>query len=69
VNAISTVTNAGTVRFSVFAGRFTAAVFLAYLGRLLRSTTGVVLPIADGHPVHRGKPVARWAAEVARTTS
>jgi hypothetical protein len=56
------LTNAGVLRFSVFAGRFTAAVFLAYLGRLLRSTTGVVFLILDGHPVHRSKRVARWVA-------
>jgi transposase len=62
VNLISTLTNAGTVRFSVFGGRFTAAVFLAFLTRLLGSTTGVVFLIADGHPVHRSKAVREWVA-------
>jgi transposase len=62
MSVISTVTNAGTLRFSVFAGRFTAAVFLAFLARLRRSTTGVVFLIADGHPVHRSRGVAEWVA-------
>lgn len=63
VNVISTVTNAGVLRFSVFAGRFTAAVFVAFLGRLLRSTTGVVFLIAGGHPVHRSRKVRDWVAD------
>ena len=62
VNVVSTLTNAGVLRFSVFSGRFTAAVFLAFLRRLLRSTTGVVFLILDGHPVHRGRRVRSWAA-------
>lgn len=63
VNLISTLTNAGVLRFSVFAGRFTAAVFLDFLRRLLRSTTGVVFLVLDGHPVHRSRKVTRWVAE------
>jgi transposase len=61
VNIISTLTNAGAVRFSVFAGRFTAAVCLGFLRRLLRSTTGMVFLILDGHPVHRSRKVREWA--------
>jgi transposase len=63
VNAISTLTNAGVLRFSVFAGKFTAPVLVAFLGRLLRSTTGVVFLILDGHPVHRSRKVRAWVAE------
>lgn len=62
VNVISTVTNAGRLRFSVFAGRLTAVGFVAFLGRLLRSTTGPVFLIADGHPVHRSRRVRDWVA-------
>jgi transposase len=61
VNVLSTLTNAGVLRFSVFAGRFTAAVFLTFLRRLLRGTTGVVFLILDGHPVHRSRKVRAWA--------
>jgi transposase len=63
VNVISTLTNAGVLRFGVFDGRFTAAVFLDFLRRLLRSTAGVVFLVLDGHPVHRSRRVARWVAE------
>jgi transposase len=63
VNVISTLTNAGVLRFGVFGGKFTAAVFLDFLRRLLRSTTGVVFLILDGHPVHRSRKVARWVAD------
>lgn len=62
VNVISTLTNAGILRFGVFGGRFTAAVFLDFLRRLLRSTTGVVFLVLDGHPVHRSRKVAQWVA-------
>jgi transposase len=63
VNMVSTLTNAGVVRFSVFGGRFTAAVLIEFLRRLLRSTTGAVFLVLDGHPVHRSRAVARWVAD------
>lgn len=63
VNVISTLTSAGVLRFSVFAGRFTAPVLLDFLRRLLRSTAGVVFLVLDGHPVHRSRKVAAWVAE------
>lgn len=62
VNVVSTLTNAGVLRFSVFAGRFTAGVFLDFLRRLLRSTTGVAFLVLDGHPVHRSRRVRDWVA-------
>jgi transposase len=63
VNMVSTLTNAGAIRFSVFGGRFTAAVLVEFLRRLLRSTAGVVFLVLDGHPVHRSRAVARWVAD------
>jgi hypothetical protein len=62
VNVVSTLTNAGVLRFSVFAGRFTAGVLVEFLRRLLRSTTGVVFLILDGHPVHRSRAVSHCVA-------
>jgi len=61
-NMISTITNRGTLRFMVFKKRFTMAVLLAFLRRLLRSVKGKVFLIVDGHPVHHGKMVRRWLA-------
>jgi hypothetical protein len=62
VNAVSTLTNAGRVRFRVFAGRLTAGVLIGFLGRVLRGTTGAVVLILDSHPVHRNRAVAEWVS-------
>jgi transposase len=63
VNYIATVTNLGVLRFLVFTGRFTAAVLLAFLARLLTGRPGKVYVILDGHPSHRAKKVAAWVAD------
>src|SRR5262249_37986105 len=62
VNYIATVTNLGVLRFMVFTGRFTAAVLLVFLARLLAGRPGKVYVILDGHPSHRAKKVQQWAA-------
>ena len=62
VNYIATVTNLGVLRFLVFTGRFTAAVLLAFLARLVAGRAGKVYVILDGHPAHRSKKVAAWVA-------
>src|SRR5918995_30788 len=61
VNMISAVSNAGMLRFRLFTGSFTAAVFIEFLRRLLRDCGGrKVHLIVDGHPVHRAKLVSAW---------
>ncbi|HWD47121.1 MAG TPA: IS630 family transposase [Actinomycetota bacterium] len=61
VNMISAVANAGMLRFRLFTGSFTGAVFIDFLGRLLRDCAGrKVHLIVDGHPVHRAKLVSAW---------
>jgi transposase len=62
VNYLATVTNLGVLRFMVFAGRFTAAVLLVFLARLLASRPGKVYVILDRHPSHRAEKVLRWVA-------
>jgi transposase len=62
VSYIATVTNLGVLRFMVFAGRFTAAVLLVFLARLLTGRPGKIYVILDGHPSHRAKKVAAWVA-------
>jgi len=50
----------------IFRQRFTARVFLNFLGRLLRLTRKTrkkVFLIVDGHPVHKSRSVTRWLAE------
>ena len=61
VNMLSAISNAGRLRFRLFTGSFTAAVFIDFLGRLLRDCAGrKVHLIVDGHPVHRAKLVRTW---------
>jgi transposase len=64
LNMISAISAQGALRFSVLAGTFTGAEFIAFLQRLLHDTqrtgSGPVLVIVDNHPVHRAKAVARF---------
>jgi len=62
VSYVATVSALGVPRFLVFTGRFTAAVLLRFLGRLLASRPGKVYVVLDGHPVHRAGKVRQWAA-------
>src|SRR5713101_8199036 len=65
-NMISSITNRGRLAFMIFRQRFTARVFLNFLGRLLRLTRKTkrkVFLIADGHPVHKARSVRRWLDE------
>jgi hypothetical protein len=62
VNQISTVTNKGEVRFMTYTGTMTAALFLVFLGRLLRSTTGKVFLIVDRLRAHLTPAVQEWVA-------
>jgi transposase len=61
-NQISTVTNRGEVRFMTYTRTMTAALFLVFLGRLLRSTTGKVFLIVDRLRAHRTPAVQQWVA-------
>ena len=57
-NVISAVTNRGVLRFRVFEERFTSAVFIDFLRRLIRSRDRKVYLIVDRHPVHVAEAVA-----------
>jgi transposase len=60
-NVISAISNKGHLQFGVFKERFTAPVFIDFLGRLIRQADGQkVILILDGHPVHRAKKVRQW---------
>jgi transposase len=60
VNMISAISNTGALRFRLFQDRFNAALFLDFLGRLIRHERRKIHLILDGHPVHRAKVVRRW---------
>jgi transposase len=62
VNQISTITNTGKVRFMTYTETMTAALFLVFLGRLLRSTPGKVFLIVDRLRAHETAAVAEWVA-------
>jgi transposase len=61
-NQISTITNEGKVRFMTYTQTMTAALFLVFLGRLLRSTTGKVFLIIDRLRAHKTPAVVAWLA-------
>jgi len=59
-NQISTITNAGKVHFMTYLGTMNAALFMVFLERLLRSTTGKVFLIVDRLRAHMTPEVAAW---------
>ena len=60
VNVISSVSNRGTLRFMVFGKRFTAAVFIEFMTRLIKDADRRIYLIVDRHPVHRSRRVKQW---------
>ena len=62
INMISTVTNAGAVQFMTYRDTMTAALFLTFLGQLLRGAKRKVFLIVDRHTAHEAAEVAEWVA-------
>jgi transposase len=62
LSMISAVTNRGTLRFMLYEGALSTALFLTFLQRLVRSTRGKVFPIVDNLKVHKAGKVQAWAA-------
>ena len=60
---ISTVTNRGTLRFMLYEGALNAALFLAFLQRLVRGAVGKVFLIVDNLKVHKAGRVQAWVAQ------
>ena len=61
-NQISTITNDGEVHFMTYTQTMTAALFVVFLGRLLRSTMGKVFLIVDRLRAHMTPEVMAWVA-------
>jgi transposase len=61
-NMISSISGRGALRFMVFKRRFTTAVFLDFLERLIRGAGRKIYLIVDGHPVHKSRAVTQWLA-------
>jgi transposase len=62
MNQISTITNEGVVRFMTYPRTLNAALFLIFLGRLLRSTSGKLFVIVDRLRAHETPAVETWVA-------
>jgi transposase len=62
MNQISTITNEGAVRFMTYARTMDAALFVIFLSRLLRSTTGKLFVIVDRLRAHETPAVLAWVA-------
>ena len=60
INQISAISNAGTVRFMTYKETMDAALFLVFLGRLLRTSTRKIFLIVDRLPAHKTATVANW---------
>jgi transposase len=63
MNLISTITNEGAIRFMTYKETMTAALFITFLARFLRSTTGKIFLILDRLPAHVAAKVDAWVSE------
>lgn len=60
MNQISAISNTGKVRFMTYARTMNAALFLVFLSKLLRSTTGKLFLIVDRLQAHQTPAVKEW---------
>lgn len=63
MNLITTITNAGKVRFMTYKQTMTAAVFLMFLSRLLQGAPKKIFLMVDRLKAHDAAAVAAWVAE------
>jgi transposase len=62
MNQISAISNTGQVRFMTYSRTMNASLFLVFLGRLLRGTTGKLFLIVDRLQAHQTPAVKEWVA-------
>lgn len=60
ISMISTVTNRGTLRFRLYEGGLSAALFVEFLEQLTKDTDKKIFVIMDNLPVHKGMAVKAW---------
>jgi transposase len=63
INLIAAISNAGRVRFMTYKQSMDAALFVVFLGRLIRGLAGKIYLIVDQLRAHLAEPVQRWLAE------
>jgi transposase len=62
-DAVTAITNQGSLSFMVFEDRFTVPVFLDFLERLVKQQAGQkIFLIVDRHSVHKSSRVEKWLA-------
>jgi transposase len=61
INVISAISNGGALRFMTYTQTMNAALFIVFLGRLLRTTTRKLFLIVDRLPAHEAAKVDVWA--------
>ena len=64
INAISSVSTKGSLRFMLYEGTFTAATFIIFLRRILEGHHRNITLIVDGHPTHKTKAVRDFVASM-----
>ena len=62
-NMISTITNEGKLRFMLYDGKMTGALFVVFLTRLLIGATRKIILIVDRLKVHESQEVQVWLYE------
>jgi transposase len=62
-NMISTITNEGKVRFMLYEGKMTGALFVVFLTRLVAGASRKILLIVDRLKVHEAAEVQVWLYE------
>jgi transposase len=60
VNMISTITNEGKLRFMLYDGKMTGALFVLFLTRLVAGATRKIILIVDRLKVHASEEVQVW---------
>jgi transposase len=63
VNMVSSITNQGKVRFMIYCGRMTAALFVVFLSRLIDGAEKKIFLIVDNLKLHDALLVRTWVAE------
>lgn len=63
MSMISAITNQGKVRFMVYKDAMNPALFIRFMGRLLKDAGRKVFLVVDNLKTHHGKTVKKWLAE------
>jgi transposase len=63
INMVSAITNEGTLRFMTYPETMTGALFIVFLERLLRTTTGKIFLIVDRLKAHQAGHVTDWVTQ------